>query len=211
MTPTTLSAADEKKSLSMILREIVTADPASVDTLGEIIDRFGRRSFGVVLFVFGLISAVPLPPGFTTVIGLPLLFLTPQVAIGLGSPWLPKGLRNKPVSVQNLDKLIEKVLPRFAAAERLSRPRLTFLFGPIGDRLIGLICTALAVVVLLPIPFIHGPPALTIALFALALFNRDGILALIAYAAAGLTAAFLFFASHKIVDGIAGLIHFFGG
>ena len=65
MTPTTLSAADEKKSLSMILREIVTADPASIDTLGEIIDRFGRRSFGVVLFVFGLISAVPLPPGFT--------------------------------------------------------------------------------------------------------------------------------------------------
>jgi hypothetical protein len=203
------AVADKKKSLSMILREIVTSDPASVDTLGEIIIRFGRRSFGVVLFVFAMIAAVPVPPGVSIILGLPLLFIAPQMAIGLSAPWLPARLRNKPVSVQNLDKLIERVLPRFEAAERLSRPRLTFLFGQIGDRLIGLICTALALVVMLPVPFLHGLPALAVAVFALAMFNRDGVLALIGYALTALTGGVVFLLGNKIVDWIADLIHFF--
>jgi hypothetical protein len=165
----------------------------------------------VVLIVFAVIGMVPVPPGGSIILGLPLLFLSPQVAVGLGAPWLPKSLRDKPVSVQILDRIIERILPRFEAAERLSRPRLTFLFGQVGDRLIGLTCTVLALAVMLPVPFMHGLPALDIAIFALALFNRDGVLALIGYAATGLTAAVIVFASQTIVDGVTGLIHLFGG
>ncbi|MEI7933227.1 MAG: exopolysaccharide biosynthesis protein, partial [Alphaproteobacteria bacterium] len=69
----------------------------------------------------------------------------------------------------------------------------------------------LALVIMLPIPFIHGLPALTMAVFALALFNRDGILALVGYAMTGLSAWFLIFFGHKIALGIQSLIHFFGG
>jgi hypothetical protein len=113
--------------------------------------------------------------------------------------------------MQNLDKLIEKALPRFEAAERLSRPRLTFLFGPVGDRLIGLLCTALALVIMLPVPFLHGLPAFAIAVFALAMFNRDGILALAGYALTGVTGAVVFFLGHKIVGWLSPFLHWLGG
>jgi hypothetical protein len=211
MPPSAAAIADRNKSLSMILRELCVSDPASVDTLGEIILRFGRRSFGVVLFVLAMIAAVPVPPGASIILGLPLLFIAPQVAIGLSVPWLPARLRNRPIAVKNLDQMIGRILPRFEAAERLSRPRLTFLFGPLGDRLIGLVCTALALVVMLPVPFLHGLPALAIAVFALALFNRDGVLALAGYALTGVTGAVVVFLSHKIVVWLSPFVHSLGG
>ena len=39
---------------------------------------FGGRAIGALLFVFGLICTLPLPPGATTIFGFPLLLLAPQ-------------------------------------------------------------------------------------------------------------------------------------
>ncbi len=196
MPPSPTAIADRNKSMSTILRELCVVDPAQVDTVGEIVERLGRRSFGALIFVFAIINILPLPPGVTIILGLPLLFLSPQVAIGLKSPWLPRAIRDKPVNVQNFDKAIGKILPRLESVEKFLKPRLTFMFGQVGDRLIGLTCTAAALVVM--VPFIHQLPAIAIALLALALFNRDGILALSGYAFAGLSGAALFFAGHRI-------------
>jgi hypothetical protein len=62
--------------------------------------------------------------------------------------------------------------------ERLLSPRLTIFFGPVGDRIIGVICLLLAVILFLPIPLANMLPALAIVCFALALLERDGVAAI---------------------------------
>lgn len=171
---------EERKLLSRILRDLC-ADPDAEITLGEIVDAFGRRAFGAMLFVFSVPNLLPLPPGSTTVLGLPLMLLAPQVMIGMRRPWLPRFINDRKIKGADLERLFGRLLPSLEKVELLSRPRLTFLFGPLGDRLIGLICTLLAFILILPIPLGNLLPAATIATLSLGLFQRDGIIALAGY------------------------------
>ena len=172
---------EERKLLSRILRDLC-ADPDGEVTVGEIVDAFGRRAFGAMLFVFSVPNLLPLPPGSTTVLGLPLVLLAPQVMVGMRVPWLPRFLHQRKFKGSDLERLFGRLLPTLEKIERLSSPRLTFIFGPIGDRLIGLICTVLALILILPVPLGNLLPAATIATLSLALFQRDGLIALAGYA-----------------------------
>jgi len=189
---------EERKPLSRILRELC-ADPDEVITLGEIMQAFGRRSFGAMLFVFSIPNLLPLPPGSTTVLGAPIAVLAPQVAIGRRTPWLPKALNNRPIKASDLERLLGRMLPTLERIEKLSKPRLLFLFGPVGDRLIGLICTLLALVLILPIPLGNLLPAATIGVLSLALFQRDGLIAIVGYVMAAISGGLLFIGAQVMV------------
>jgi hypothetical protein len=65
------------------------------------------------------------------------------------------------------------------------------MFGPVGDRLIGLTCFLLSLVLLLPIPLGNMAPGVAIAALGLAMVQRDGALALVGYAVTALSAALL--------------------
>jgi hypothetical protein len=81
----------------------------------------------------------------------------------------------------------------------VSKPRFTILFGPIGERLIGLVILALALVLILPIPGGNILPAMAVSALAFALIQRDGVIALIGYAIAITSASVLALAAHIIV------------
>lgn len=205
------STNEHKQSLSEILKELCETPDEEAVTVGEIAQRLGRRSFGAFLFAFSVVNALPLPPGSTAVLGLPMLIIAPQVALGARSPWLPKAVRNRHLRGTDLDRLFGKALPRIEKAERLSRARLTFLFGPIGDRVIGLFITLLALVIVLPIPFGNMAPSITSAALSLALFQRDGVLALIGYAFTAISVVILVLTAGAVSAAISQLIGFFGG
>ena len=169
---------ERDRPLSAILEDI-EADEREYVTVGEMAGRFGGRAFGALLFIFAVPNLLPLPPGSTTILGAPLLLLSPQLAIGLSRPWLPRFVNERPIRRADLARAFAKVLPTLRRIETVSGPRLTWLFGPIGDRVTGLICTALALVLVLPIPLGNVAPSIIIALFGLALVQRDGVLALI--------------------------------
>ena len=86
-----------------------------------------------------------------------------------------------------------------ALAKAVSKPRLVFLFGPVGERLIGLVCLALALVLILPIPGGNILPAMAVSALAFALIQRDGLIALIGYGLAITSASVLALAAHIIV------------
>ncbi len=171
---------ERRVSLSQILRDVSDLSYESED-LGTLIGRFGRRSFGVLLFLFAAPNLLPLPPGSSTFLGAPLLLFAPQLALGVRSPWMPAALRRRRLEMTGLRGAFLKLIPQVEKVERISRARLTFLFGPVGDRLIGGACSILALVLLLPLPLGNMLPAAAISLFALALIQRDGILALAGY------------------------------
>lgn len=196
--------------LSTVLSELCheTNDAISV---GEIVDRFGSRAFGALLFIFAIPNVLPLPPGSSSILGLPLLLLAPQVAIGVRAPWLPRFAKDKTFKAADLQRLFSGIIPRLRSVERISRPRLGFMFGPVGDRLIGLICSLLAFVLILPIPLGNLAPALCIGALALGLFQRDGVIALVGYIMAAVSLGLLIVSAGAVGMAITRLIAFFGG
>jgi hypothetical protein len=201
---------DRTASISAILRELC-ADPDAEITVGQIVRRFGRRAFGAVLFLFSTPNLLPLPPGSSTVLGAPLVLLAPQVALGVQAPWIPRGLASRRIKGAALAATFGRMLPVVERAERFSRPRLSFMFGPLGDRLIGLVCTLLALVLILPIFGANMLPAAAIGVLSLSLVQRDGVLALIGYLLAVASVGVLVLMTGAVVLTIQKLLHLFGG
>jgi hypothetical protein len=183
--------------LSELLREIAAREQPAV-SVGDLIESFGSGAMGALLLVFGLICTLPLPPGATTIFGAPLLLLAPQLMLGDRAPWLPARLRAGTLATADLRRALPRVLVWLERAEAISRPRLLFLFGPVGDRLIGLVCTVLALVLVLPIPLGNILPAAAVSVLGLALAQRDGVLALLGYAMAAASASVLILATGLI-------------
>ena len=173
--------ADRKpRRLSDILQQIADA-PATPDeriSLGQLIESFGNRAFGALLFIFAVPVALPIAiPGISAVLGAPLLFLSWQLMRGRERPWLPEVMRSRSFRRVGFVGMLQRVLPSIQCVERLVGPRLIWLTNRRGEQVIGLLAFTLALVLFLPIPFGNTVPALAIAIMALAVLERDGVAA----------------------------------
>jgi len=169
-------------------------------SVGEIVKRFeGKNGLGQVLFVLTLPVLVPLPPGASMVLALPLLFVAPQIALGRSKLWLPHWLSARTLDHKSLAKVIKRVLPLLERLEALGHARLGPLSGAAGSRLVGVICTVLALVLVLPIPFANLFPALALGMFALGLTRRDGLMVLAGYAFVALQGVIIDLGTHGVM------------
>lgn len=151
-------------------------------SLGDVTRLLGDRGYGVLMFVLALPGAVP---GLSSIAAIPLALVAVQLAIGLPRPWLPHFLAARSLSRTDFARMIERVEPSLMRIERLLRPRFVLLTGPIGERLMGVMCLVLALLLTVPILF-NLPLIVPIALMSLALLERDGVLAAIGLAVGGL-------------------------
>jgi hypothetical protein len=199
-----------EKSLADVI-EGFGEDASPTLTVGQMLAAFDSRAFGAMLLVFGLLNTLPLPPGSSTILSLPILLLAPQIALGAATPWLPRGVVDKPLKRDDLRGLFRRLGSIVRKMELITRPRLRPLFAPLGERAIGVVCTLLALVLVLPIPLGNLAPGATVAVLALALLQRDGILALLGYLMAVGSGALLFVSAHVVVLGARKLLGVFSG
>lgn len=186
-------------------------DESPVLTVGQMLEQFDSRAFGAMLLVFGLLNCLPLPPGSSTILSLPILLLAPQIAWGSDVPWLPRKLLNHPLKRDDLRGLFRRLTPIVRRMELVTRPRLKILFGPVGERLIGVVCTLLALVLVLPIPLGNLAPGATVAVLALALLQRDGLLALLGYLMAAVSVGLLALSAGVVAAAVQRLLHMIPG
>jgi hypothetical protein len=196
-------------SLSELLQDLCDGPPGPV-RVREMVDHFGHRAFGAMLFAFSVPNLLPLPPGSSTVLGLPLVLLSPQLALGVKGPWLPRAVGERTIARATLKKSFDAIIPRLRKVERLCAPRLPFMFGPVGDRVIGLVCFALALVLILPIPLGNMLPAAAVAAFALGLTQRDGVMVLLGYLLTVAAFAVLVLSFGAVVAAVGHLLLIFG-
>jgi hypothetical protein len=199
-----------EKSLADVI-EGFGEDASPTLTVGEMLAAFDSRAFGAMLLVFGLLNTLPLPPGSSTLLSLPILFLAPQIAMGADTPWLPRALVEKPLKRDDLRGLFRRLGPIVRSMELITRPRLRPMFAPLGERAIGVVCTLLALVLVLPIPLGNLAPGATVAVLALALLQRDGVLALLGYLMALGSGALLFVSAHVVIIAVRKLMGVFSG
>lgn len=162
------------RALSDVLFEIASDTTRPRISLGALLKALDDRALGALLLIFSLPCVIPMPPGTSTVLGTPLVFLTAQLMLAL-APWLPQFIAQRSISRTDFAAVVARIAPWLARAENLLKPRLLWITAPIGERFVGLVCLYLAIVLVLPIPLGNMLPALAISLMALGVLERDGI------------------------------------
>ena len=66
--------------------------PGETLRFADLLAGLGERAFGALLLVFALPNCLPVPalPGLSTLMALPLVLLSAQLALGRRQPWLPR-------------------------------------------------------------------------------------------------------------------------
>lgn len=196
-----MSESHHAPRISEILAGIAVAKRKTV-SVRDVLEAFGDRAFGALMFVFAAPVALPMPPGVSAILGAPLLFITAQLMVGRRTLWLPRVLADRTMTRTDFAALMEKLSPYLSWVERRLRPRLTFLYNRWLDGVTGLLCLVLAIIVFLPIPFGNMLPALAIAAFGLGIAERDGLLGAFGGVMAAISIAVLAFLSSAIIAGI---------
>jgi len=191
-----------KSSSVSELLELIGAREAADVSVADILETFGNRAFGAMMFVFAAPLVLPMPPGVSAILGAPLMFITFQWMLGRRTLWLPKALLERTMSMSDFRNLMGKLTPYLERLERRLRPRLTFMYNPLGDRIVGALCFALSIIVFLPIPFGNMLPSFAIAAFAIGGAERDGVAALIGWIAAILSFFVLAVLSKAIIAAV---------
>lgn len=177
-------------ALSQRLARIVAAEGPDRLSFTELATQLQSRAWGGLLLIFAAINLLPLPPGTSAFFALPILIVSAQMVFGRATPWFPARLNRRGVTKQELARLIGKIEWLEVRIERILKPRLPGLTGPVATRVIGLVCFLLALVAAIPVPLFHVAPAAAIVLFGLALIYRDGALVIAAAVASILSLVF---------------------
>lgn len=170
-----LHEAMAHKRVSLVLRAVIETAPGDTISVREIIEAFGERAFGFVIILFSLPNCIPAPPGMNSVFGLPVLLFAVQLALGFKKPWLPRRILDKRFRVATFRKIIDVAEPRLQRVEKILRPRHTALFGPRGDRLIGVFAVILALCVIVPLPGTNWVPSIALVILSMAIMQEDGL------------------------------------
>lgn len=162
------------RRLSDVLRSV--ADDHSVEDVAmiDLIARLGGRGRAALILLFALPNVLPSPPGLSTILGAPLLYLSFQMMLGR-LPWLPAFIGERRISRERFSMFIEKLIPVLTRAEDLLRSRHSYLAGHAAERPLGALCSILALILILPIPLGNMLPAAAVCLIALGILERDGI------------------------------------
>lgn len=160
--------------LSVVLFRLANDKSRERISIGDLLDALGDRAIGALMFFFAAPNILPVPPGVSTLLGAPLLFLSAQLMLGM-QPWLPGVVTRRSLSREDLTTLVRRIVPWLVKAETLLRSRAHLLARPPVENLVGLVCLVLAAVLMLPVPLGNTLPALAISVMALGVLQRDGV------------------------------------
>lgn len=154
-------------------------------TLGEIVEAVGRRSFGPMLLLVGVIMASPISgvPGMPTTMGIILLLIAVQLLLRKEHFWLPKWMLKRSADTSKIYRTLRHLRPVASFVDRILRPRLPLFSEGISIYVIAVVCVLVGVTMPMMelVPFsVHGA-GVAMTAFGLALIARDGLVGLIAF------------------------------
>lgn len=172
------------RTASELLEDLIETFPGDQVSVGDLIDRLDSRAHGMLLLVLALPMCVPNVPGISTVFGFLMLAPALQLVFGSRRLWAPRRVRLWAVDGGALRRALRAGVKPLRSVEHLIRPRWTRLTRFPVTIGVGLQTLLMAIILILPIPFANWPPGMTVAMTALALLQRDGLLMLLTIPAA---------------------------
>jgi hypothetical protein len=167
---------------SELLKELHDAFPGEEQiAVRDVLGRLDGRAFGLLLLILALPNCIPNVPGISTVFGVLLVAPALQMIFGAGTPWIPKRIGNLKIEPATFRKCIDVSMPTLLRIEKLVQPRFQFLTQKPVTIWFGVQTLILAGILTLPIPLGNWPPGMSVAALAIALLQRDGMMALISF------------------------------
>lgn len=168
------AATGRQDSFSTILRALAEDQARTRISVADLLEIMKDRAFGALLFIFAMPNTIPTPPGTSAILGIPLVFLSLQMALGQ-TPWLPKVIAGRSMLRSDFAAMIDKASPWIMKAERMLKPRYRALSTPAMERAIGVICLVLSIILALPIPLGNMLPAVALCVMAFGILEKDGV------------------------------------
>jgi len=202
-----MTAHNPNMSLSDVLASISQQTAGEHVTFGEILETFGSRAFGPILLIPALIAVLPTGaiPGMSLLTGSIIALVAVQLLVMRPSPWLPRKLTAWSFPRDKLVASLEAARPYTSWIDRFLRPRWTVLLDQPFSQISALICLtmALSMFPLALLPFAVAIPGISVALIALGMTARDGVLLVVGYVFAAVAIGVTLYAFGAILIPVA--------
>ncbi|MEZ5893512.1 MAG: exopolysaccharide biosynthesis protein [Parvularculaceae bacterium] len=165
-----------------ILDELRAAAPVGADggaqtaRLGDVVDRLDERAFGFLLLLLALPCCLPFVYVLPQIVALPMMALAIQMAAGGRHPWLPKKLHDRSFSIPAFQNVLTRAEKWGGWIERIAAPRLKPVTGHLAHRIVGGLLLVPIISILTPLPSTNTVPGIGVAIAAIGLIERDGVL-----------------------------------
>ena len=154
------------------MQNLLLHAPDETVTLGWLMGHLGRRSFGIILLLLGLLACLP---GVSAVAGVLIAIPAYQMIIARTGPVFPRVFASPAFKKRRLAAILSWAVPALRFLERFIRPRWHTPFEA-TKRVVGAAVLLVGALLFVPIPLSNVPPALTIVLLAFAYMEEDGLL-----------------------------------
>jgi len=186
------SQEDIPDSLDELLDRFDDAAEANEVSFDDLMDMVGRRSFGSLLLLAGLITLAPVigdVPGVPTVIGVFVFLIAGQLLFGMDHFWLPRWLLERTVKSDHLKTAVRWMRKPANFIDKMLKARYTYFVNGTAKYVIAAVCVgvALSMPIMEFVPFSANAAGAVLTAFGLALITRDGLVALVAFAITGLS------------------------
>jgi hypothetical protein len=190
--------------LASLVEKLEEKDPIS---LKELIEILGKRGFGILILVFCIPNCLPIPniAGLSALTGIPIGILGIQMLAGKVHPWFPAALNKKQFSSKRIKSMLKRAIPSILKLELFLHPRLQVMGTDVMQRLFGIVFIILATVMSLPIPFGNMLPGVAMALIAIGLIERDGVMIVLGLVGGAATFMLVLTAADAITSAIGSL------
>jgi hypothetical protein len=173
--------------------EEVAADGDEV-SLDDLMDAIGRRSFGPLLMLAGLVLSAPGIsdiPSVPTMAGIFILIISVQILFGRGQFWLPGWLLKRSLKSERVKKISSGKWVRRVAKwiDGFVVERLQVIAGTRANYVVAIVCTILALIAPITefVPLSGIGVGAAMLSFGISLIARDGLMALIGFGISAVT------------------------
>jgi len=172
---------------SAALEQLLKDAPPDRISVGWIAEHLKDRSFGFVMLVLAIAG---LAPGIASASGFLLAVPAFQMVLGRDALVLPRFLSERSASTAGFSKWVRRLIPLFANVERIVSSEKTGAAGKF-TRIIGAVDLALALAIIMPVPFAYIPPTLAIILISFAQIESSVFLLALAFGVAAVAILFV--------------------
>lgn len=167
-------------SIFAILEDFVAQHREERISVRELVNHLGEHGLLLLLLVFALFCALPLPiPGIHVFLSMPLFYVTIQQMAGRRAIWLPEKILDQTLPRSGFVALLDYTGPWFHRLEKYVKPRLSFVSNGFWYRAMGAIALFITCIIVIPLPLTNVVPALSIAAIAFGMLCHDGLTTLL--------------------------------
>jgi hypothetical protein len=171
--------AADRESLADLLEQLFAGPRNARVTLAQLMDDMKGRAYPLVVAVFDIPNCIPTGiPWLSTITGIPIAILLVQMLMGYEAPSLPDFIGGRSMPRGRLQDFLVRARHWIVRLENAVHPRRAAWTTGAAGFWLSLALLFNALILALPIPFDNFLPAWAIMFFALALLERDGLMAL---------------------------------